>query len=57
MLGLLEKADDTLTGLFREAGLTKEKFMAALRQVRGNRSVTTDTPEDTYDVLKNTAAT
>ncbi len=52
MLGLLEKADDTLTGLFREAGLTKEKFMTALRQVRGNRSVTTDTPEDTYDVLK-----
>jgi len=52
MLGLFEKADDTLTGLFRETGLTKEKFMAALRQVRGNRSVTTDTPEDTYDVLK-----
>ena len=52
MLGLFEKADDTLTGLFREAGLTKEKIMAALRQVRGNRSVTTDTPEDTYDVLK-----
>ena len=52
MLGLFEKADDTLTSLFREAGLTKEKFMAALRQVRGNRSVTTDTPEDTYDVLK-----
>ena len=52
MLGLLEKADDTLTGLFRETGLTKEKFMTALRQVRGNRSVTTDTPEDTYDVLK-----
>ena len=52
MLGLFEKADDTLIGLFREAGLTKEKFMAALRQVRGNRSVTTDTPEDTYDVLK-----
>ena len=52
MLGLLEKADDTLTALFREAGLTKEKFMTALRQVRGNRSVTTDTPEDTYDVLK-----
>ena len=52
MLGLLEKADDTLTALFRETGLTKEKFMAALRQVRGNRSITTDTPEDTYDVLK-----
>ena len=52
MLGLFEKADDALTGLFRETGLTKEKFMTALRQVRGNRSVTTDTPEDTYDVLK-----
>ena len=52
MLGLFEKADDTLTALFRETGLTKEKFMAALRQVRGNRSVTSDTPEETYDVLK-----
>ena len=52
MLGLFEKADDSLAALFRETGLTKEKFMAALRQVRGNRSVTTDTPEDTYDVLK-----
>ena len=26
--------------------------MAALRQVRGNRTVTSDTPEETYDVLK-----
>ena len=52
MLGLFEKPDDTLRSLFREAGLTKEKFMAALRQVRGNRSVTSDTPEETYDVLK-----
>ena len=52
MLGLFEKTDDTLRSLFREAGLTKEKFMAALRQVRGNRTVTSDTPEETYDVLK-----
>ena len=52
MLGLFEKTDDTLRALFREAGLTKEKFMAALRQVRGNRTVTSDTPEETYDVLK-----
>ena len=52
MLGLFEKTDDTLRPLFREAGLTKEKFMAALRQVRGNRTVTSDTPEETYDVLK-----
>ena len=52
MLGLFEKTDDTLCSLFREAGLTKEKFMAALRQVRGNRTVTSDTPEETYDVLK-----
>ena len=52
MLGLFEKTDDTLRALFREAGLTKEKFMAALRQGRGNRTVTSDTPEETYDVLK-----
>ena len=52
MLGLFEKTDETLRSLFREAGLTKEKFMAALRQVRGNRTVTSDTPEETYDVLK-----
>ena len=52
MLGLFEKTDDTLRALFREAGLTKEKFMAALRQVRGNRTVPSDTPEETYDVLK-----
>ena len=52
MLGLFEKTDDTLRSLFREAGLTKEKFMATLRQVRGNRTVTSDTPEETYDVLK-----
>ena len=52
MLGLFEKTDDTLRALFREVGLTKEKFMAALRQVRGNRTVTSDTPEETYDVLK-----
>ena len=52
MLSLFEKTDDTLRALFRETGLTKEKFMAALRQVRGNRTVTSDTPEETYDVLK-----
>ena len=52
MLGLFAKPDDTLKALFRECGLTKEKFLTALRDVRGNRSVTTDSPEDTYDVLK-----
>ena len=52
MMGLFAKPDDTLKALFRECGLTKEKFLTALREVRGNRSVTTDSPEDTYDVLK-----
>ena len=51
MLGLFAKPDDTLKALFRECGLTKEKFLTALREVRGNRSVTTDSPEDTYDVM------
>ena len=38
MLGLFEKTDDTLRSLFREAGLTKEKFMAALRQTEAARA-------------------
>lgn len=33
-------------------GITKQKFIKQLSEVRGNTRVTTDNPEDTYDVLK-----
>src|SRR5437870_4681868 len=39
-------------GVFRGLGLTREKLMAALQQVRGNQRVTSPDPETTYQALK-----
>ena len=50
-IGLLEKADRTVKELFSSFAVTKEKFLQALAKVRGNASVNSDNPEDTYDVL------
>ena len=52
MIGLLEKPDETIKKLFRNFNITKDAYLAALKAVRGNRSVNTDNPEGTYDVLK-----
>lgn len=52
MLALFSKASPNVTRLFEGAGLTKDAFLKALQGVRGNRSVTSDRPEETYDVLK-----
>lgn len=52
MLGLLRKADKNMKALFDSIGLSESNFLAALKNVRGNRSVTDQNPEDTYDVLK-----
>ena len=49
--GLLEKADNTVKGLFRVFGVQTDGFMQALASVRGNRRVDSENPEDTYDVL------
>jgi ATP-dependent Clp protease ATP-binding subunit ClpB len=38
--------------LFGDAGLTKDKLLQALRQVRGNQRVTTKDPEGTYKSLE-----
>ena len=38
--------------LFRDAGITKDKLLQALRQVRGNQRVTTKDPEGTYKALE-----
>ena len=37
--------------LFREYGITSERFLQALSTVRGNQRVTSDNPEATYDTL------
>ena len=52
MLALFIKGDMKLKEIFRNAGLTKDSFLTALKNVRGTRTVTSDNPEDTYDVLK-----
>lgn len=51
-LGLLDKAKDKTKEIFSAFGLTKDKFLSALKSVRGNTRVTSDNPESTYDVLK-----
>ena len=38
--------------LYRDAGLTREKLLNALREVRGNQRVTTQNPEGTYQSLE-----
>jgi ATP-dependent Clp protease ATP-binding subunit ClpB len=39
-------------GVFKGLGLTREKLMAALQQVRGNQRVTSPDPEATYQSLE-----
>jgi ATP-dependent Clp protease ATP-binding subunit ClpB len=46
-------ADSGAVGrLFRDAGLTREKLLGALRDVRGNQRVTSQNPEGTYQSLE-----
>ena len=52
MLSLFDNLNSDLKGLFREYGITKNEFLKALSEVRGNRRVTSDNPEETYDALK-----
>ena len=52
MLSLFDNFNSTLKNLFREYGITKNDFLKALSEVRGNRRVTSDNPEETYDALK-----
>ena len=52
MLGILDKASGKLKQTLDAAGITYQKFMEVLKEVRGNQKVTSDNPEETYDVLK-----
>ncbi|MGN1100972.1 MAG: ATP-dependent chaperone ClpB [Huintestinicola sp.] len=52
MLSYFDNADKDIKQLFTDFALDKDGFLKALQEVRGNQRVTTDTPEDTYDVLK-----
>ena len=50
-LNLFTYQDTTIKNIFREYNITKEGFLKALSEVRGNQNVTSDNPEATYDVL------
>ena len=52
MLALFSKGDIKIKDIFRNAVLTKDDFLTALKNIRGNRNITSDNPEETYDVLK-----
>ena len=51
MLGIMEKCTPKLGRIFKLYRIDKHRFLIALKDVRGNVSVKTDTPENTYDVL------
>ena len=51
LLGLLDRAQPNVKALFGEIGLDVNRFLVALKEVRGNARVTGDNPEETYDVL------
>ena len=50
MLGIIDKAEQAIKDILGNE-VNKEKLLSALKNVRGNTSVKTDDPEQTYDVL------
>lgn len=52
VLSLFDTANSNITGIFKAFAVTKDSFLKALSEVRGNQRVQSDNPEDTYDVLK-----
>lgn len=50
-LALLRYPNAGIKKIFKEYGITRERFLQALSTVRGNQQVTTDNPEATYDTL------
>ena len=50
-IALLRSSDKGVSMLTRSFSITENGFLSALKGVRGNRSVNTDSPEDSYDAL------
>ncbi len=51
-LSLLEHPSREIKGLMKQCQITRERFLQALSQIRGNQRVTSDNPEATYDALE-----
>ncbi|OLZ65266.1 ATP-dependent chaperone ClpB [Streptomyces amritsarensis] len=53
LLALAEEGSSTAAGrLLKEAGITRDSFLSALTQVRGNQRVTSANPEVAYEALE-----
>ncbi len=50
-LAMLSNPSPSVQKIFREFGITRERFLQALSTVRGNQRVVSDNPEVTYDTL------
>ena len=51
LLAMIKYPNRAIKELFKEFGITRERFLQALSTVRGNQRVTSDNPEATYDTL------
>ena len=51
VLALIRYPNNDVKELFREFGITRERFLQVLSTIRGNQRVTSDNPEATYDTL------
>ena len=50
-LAMIKHPNKEIKDIFKEFGITRERFLQALSTVRGNQRVTSDNPEATYDTL------
>ena len=51
-LAMLKHPNREIAQIWKEYGITRERFLQALSTVRGNQRVTSDNPEATYDTLE-----
>lgn len=51
-LTMIANPNREIKEIFREYGITRDRFLQALATVRGNQKVTSDNPEASYDTLE-----
>ena len=51
-LAMIKHQNKAIKELFRAYGITRDRFLQVLSQIRGGQKVTSDNPEETYDSLE-----